>query len=260
MGPEYGKPKSHAIWARTPIGKAVVFIHGYSGDAMATWSEFDKLIPETPEFAGWDFIFYGYDGLLGTTVPSAALFYEFLDRLFTQTETLTIPSLGRKLGSRPGFTFSRVILAAHSLGAVICRRALLSGRNQKRDWMNKTAMVLYAPAHLGALASDQIRELGVGPTWLSEMLRILGCVARHASPLIDELDPESDVLQDLLKDTNDALAQGDSPYLIAHKVVIAACANALSRTGGLPGILIPPPGPAPLTLRCASRTLSSSSP
>ena len=82
-------------------------------------------------------------------------------------------------------------------------------------------MVLYAPAHMGARASDLIRELGVGPTWLSEILGILGCVAKYASPLIDELDPKSGVLQDLLKDTNDALAQGDSPYLIAHKVVIA---------------------------------------
>ena len=139
LGPGYNQP-SYAIWARRPIGKAVVFIHGYNGDAKATWSEFHKLIPDTPEFEGCDFIFYGHDGLFGTTVASATLFYEFLDCLFTQTASLTIPSLG-DVGIRHGLTFSRVILAAHSLGAVICRRALLFGRNQRCDWMNKTAMV-----------------------------------------------------------------------------------------------------------------------
>ncbi len=228
LGPNHNQP-SYALWARKPTGKAVVFLHGYSGDALTTWSEFDKLIPETPEFVGCDFVFYGHDGLFGTTIAGSTLFYEFLDRLFTQTASLTIPNIGNK-EIRRRFSFSKVVLAAHSLGAVFCRWALLFARQNNKDWMDKTGMVLYAPAHMGARVADLIDELGRGGTWLSQLLTLFGVAANFASPLITELKEGGLDLQRLLDETNKALAQGDGSYLIAQKIVCAEHERVVKNT------------------------------
>ncbi len=219
LGPSYNQ-KSYAIWARRPTGKAVVFLHGYSGDALTTWSEFHKLVLITPEFVGCDFIFYGHDGLFGTTTAGATLFYEFLDRLFVQPASLLVPTIGDK-ENRRDFSFGKVVLAAHSLGAVFCRWSLLFAREKKRKWMNKTEMVLYAPAHMGAKVSGLIDEMGRGGTWLSQVLSLFGVAANFASPLIAELGEGSVDLQELRDKTNEALAQGGCSYLIARKVIIA---------------------------------------
>ena len=52
-----------AILALQPQRKAVLFIHGFSGDALGTWSDFPVLMPGRASCAGRDLFFYGYDGL-----------------------------------------------------------------------------------------------------------------------------------------------------------------------------------------------------
>jgi pimeloyl-ACP methyl ester carboxylesterase len=231
LGPDYNQ-QSYAVLARKPTGKAVVFIHGYNGDALTTWAQFHKILPETPEFVGCDFFFYGHDGLSGTTTASATVFCQFLHRLFTATLSITNPILSNASARPNGFTYSKVILAAHSLGAVICRWALLFARrkqlagDKQHDWMDKTAMVLYAPAHMGAGVSELILELGIGSGPWSTILRYLGLGVKYVSPLIDELRVDSSGslspdLQRLHDETTGALAQGNSDYLIAKQVVIA---------------------------------------
>jgi pimeloyl-ACP methyl ester carboxylesterase len=220
LGPEYNQD-SYALWSRRPVKKAVVFIHGYSGNALTTWAQFQQLIPEVPEFTGCDFFFYGHDGLWGTTAASATLFYSFLQRLCEQPLSLSIPSLGSVAARPQGFTYDKVTLAAHSLGAVISRWALLYAVRDARSWLDRTALVLYAPAHLGAKVSKLISEVGAGHGILSTLLRLIGFGAKHASPLIDELQAGGKDLQDLLDETNAALATGNGAALIAKQVVIA---------------------------------------
>jgi pimeloyl-ACP methyl ester carboxylesterase len=220
LGPGYNQ-QSYALWSRRPVKKAVVFIHGYRGDALTTWAQFQNLIPEVPEFSGCDFLFYGHDGLWGTTAASAALFYSYLKLLFGHPLSLSIPSIGDVAARPNGFTYDKVILAAHSLGAVISRWVLLHAHDDKQKWLNRIAMVLYAPAHKGAKVSQLISELGAGDGTISTILRLMGLGAKHASPLIDELKEGGTDLQLLLDETNKALAAGGGSSLIARKVVIA---------------------------------------
>jgi hypothetical protein len=51
--PDYDKKGTSTIWTRNPNGKAVVFIHGYGGDALTTWAELNKHLPESRGFEQW---------------------------------------------------------------------------------------------------------------------------------------------------------------------------------------------------------------
>ena len=215
LGPDYDKKGTSAIWARNPNGKAVVFIHGYGGDALTTWSEFSKRLPESPGFEQYDFIFYGHDGLYTTTTASATLFCEFLNQLFTQPLTIINPRLPLSEARRKEFQYSKIILAAYSLGAVFSRWSLLFARDRHYTWMNKTTLVLYAPAHMGVRVVRLAQESRLG------ILSSVGSFIRFSSPLIDELAPGSPELQALQQETLAAINAGDSPYLIAKKVVFA---------------------------------------
>lgn len=216
LGPDYDKKGTSAIWARNPNGKAVVFIHGYGGDALTTWTQFNKHLPESPGFEQYDLIFYGHDGLYTTTTASATLFCEFLNQLFTQPLTIINPSLSLP-ARRKEFQYSKIILAAHSLGAVISRWSLLFARDMHYAWMNKTTLVLYAPAHMGARVVRLAQESRLGI-----LSSVVSSIMRFSSPLIDELAPDSPQLQALHHKTLAAINTGDSPYLIAKKVVFAA--------------------------------------
>ena len=235
LGPDYDKKGTSAIWARNPNGKAVVFIHGYGGDALTTWNEFNKHLPESPGFEQYDFIFYGHDGLYTTTTASATLFCEFLNQLFTQPLTIINPSLSLAAARRQEFQYSKIILAAHSLGAVIGRWSLLFARDRRYTWMNKTTLVLYAPAHMGARVVRLALESRLGI-----LSSVVSSFIRFSSPLIDELAPGSQELQALQQKTLAAINAGDSPYLIAKKVVFAAKERIVTN---LPF----PQDPAPIT-------------
>src|SRR5437870_10549959 len=82
-----------ALFAINPSGRAVVFVHGYGGDALKSWSDFHQLLPRRPECARRDLFFYGYDGLYSELIASAGLFREFLDGLFAKSTELVNSSL-----------------------------------------------------------------------------------------------------------------------------------------------------------------------
>jgi hypothetical protein len=82
--------------------------------------------------------------------------------------------------------------------------------------MNKTTLVLYAPAHMGARVVRLAQEGALG------ILSSVASIVRFSSPLIDELAPGSPELQALQQRSLAAINAGNGPYLIAKKVVFAA--------------------------------------
>src|SRR5437016_4078816 len=77
-----------ACWSQHPAGKVVVFVHGYSGSTLGTWSEFESFLPLEPKAAAYDLVFYGYDGVYSDLYGSAVSLYTFLANL------LAAPSAG----------------------------------------------------------------------------------------------------------------------------------------------------------------------
>jgi pimeloyl-ACP methyl ester carboxylesterase len=206
-----------ALFAVQPNRKAILFIHGFSGDAIDTWSDFHGLLLECPKCTKRDVFFYGYDGLRAEMNASAAIFREFLDWFFNSTKILLNENLPQSAPRTNDFEYDELIIVAHSLGAVIARRALLDATNNKSNWVAKTKMILYAPAHKGANVVDLALEVASSFSFL----KLFGIGARFTSPLIDELKPESRSLKKLLEDTKTATKNGTNLHLIACKVVLA---------------------------------------
>ena len=48
-----------AILSVRPDNHAVLFIHGFHGDATKTWTDFQNLLPASPKCSGRDLFFYG---------------------------------------------------------------------------------------------------------------------------------------------------------------------------------------------------------
>jgi alpha-beta hydrolase superfamily lysophospholipase len=215
---KYNKNKDvRVIFATNPSRKAILFIHGYNGDAINTWSDFHELLPGRPKCAHSDIYFYGYDGLWAELQATAAIFRAFLDNLFNGTNTLFKENLTPSESRPIDFMYDELVIVAHSLGAVIARRALLDATQIGSDWISRIKLVLFAPAHKGARAVDLAME---ALSWITP-LKFCKIFISFNSPITEQLKPGSQTLKDLLEETNTATKNGGNPHLIAKKVVIA---------------------------------------
>lgn len=211
LKPEDKADQTWVMWAHHPVQKAVVFVHGYMGNAVSTWSQFEYLLPTRPKAKDYDIFFYGYNCHNSNTIAQGRFLCEFLRQLFSppaDRDQWNLPQT-RNNPFPLDYKYKEVLLVGHSIGAIVCRRALLMARDLKYDWMNKTRMVLFAPAHNGALISAFIKEIG-SPS---------RCI-RWFSPLIDEVAPGSQSITQLKNETASAVNQGAN-YLKATKVIIA---------------------------------------
>lgn len=221
-----------ALLATAPDRRAVLFIHGYSGKPVKTWRQFDQLLPGCGTCANRDLFFYGYDGIRADMLASASLFRDFLDRLMTSPATV-LNAVLPAAGQRPAdFGYDEIAIVAHSLGAVISRRALVDATRLKLSWASRTRLILFAPAHCGASVADLALETASGLPLLSFFVN----AARFTSPLIDQLRPDSDELKALREET--LAAAPAHPHLVARSVFIAEYEKIVRNE---PFALDPPP-------------------
>jgi pimeloyl-ACP methyl ester carboxylesterase len=214
---QFASDSSRAILSREPRGKALVFIHGYGGNAVATWSKFDSLLSDSDSCGGHDLIFYGYDGLYSDTVSSASILLEFLDSLFSRPAHLINAALPASAHRPPNFEYSQILIAAHSLGAVIARWALVMALEQARTWPLRTRLVLFAPAHRGA----NVVKIALESLSGFRAMQILSGLARFHSPLIDQLAEGSTYLEELQDRVNRVVGKSGDHCLLARRIFVA---------------------------------------
>ena len=211
----YGQ-KTQAYWAIKPARKLVIFVHGFGGSAVGTWKEFPDLLPKQKRCAGWDIVYYGYDGLYTQANISAQGFHGFLHEMGSNPAHVINPTISS--GQRkPLFSYNSILIVAHSLGAVVARRALLNALQQNRPWLSHTEMVLFAPAHMGA---DTIALGGEAISVIPYLGAVLAATAKFKFQPLRDLQPGSATLIGLEKETLNALQQGNAPYLTARDVYI----------------------------------------
>jgi hypothetical protein len=207
--------QSRALWSLEPRGDLAVFVHGFTGHAVTTWSRFNTLLRGRPETAGCDFVFFGYDGLRVRAPVSAGHLLEFLRELHARPSKLVNDTLGSRMRA-PDFRFRRTFLLAHSLGAVICRSALLRSTvgPKPEPWAKQTELLLFAPAHAGAQA------LGLaGSLFQSLKLSAAFAVATHVlAPVLIDLQEGSSTLSELRRNTCKAIDQGHG-HLAARSIL-----------------------------------------
>lgn len=210
----YGK-SSIARWATAPDGTVVVFVHGFGGD-VSTWDEFDELLPLEPKAKGTDLVFFTYDGLSTPALTSSAQLRTMLDDLMTQPARFVNGTLD-PADHRPAFAYDKLIVVAHSLGAVVARKALLDAFRAGAKWLPKVSLALFAPAHRGApileLAKEVLGALHVAAMPVAKILT--------SYTVLNDLEPDCRFLADLRSDTEKALQKG-AATLAARHVATAA--------------------------------------
>jgi hypothetical protein len=198
-------------------------VHGYGGNPVSTWADFDRLSIRRPEFKGYDLIFYEYDGLEAELTASANLFYNFLTWLSSSPAAVINKCLRKEAQRASNFRYDKVVLVCHSLGAVIARFALLRATQESLAWAPMIHLVLFAPAHKGA----RVTELALSVATHFRFLALFAGLARFKSPLIDQLKKDSNELIKLEKETAAELKNAANKHLIARRVCIAERENVV---------------------------------
>jgi pimeloyl-ACP methyl ester carboxylesterase len=228
--------QTHTMLAPFPIGRnsqvsyslngaseAIVFLHGYSGDAVKTWMAFPDLTSGDAPFERFDLIFAGYDSIEEPTESCSDRMRELLQALLTQPASSRRP---KSIPSSDNGPYSRVLVIAHSMGGVVVRRALLLADEEGFEWTAKVRMVLFAPAHYGA------RLLNYTDSIMSGLLGKIWAISQYHSPAIEELRPGSPYLADLRESLEKALTKTPKPqHLVALRVIHAHKEKILSFPG-----------------------------
>jgi hypothetical protein len=208
---------SFVHWSRKPKGKAIIFIHGFNGGPDDTFSEFEILFRTSSGFKGYDIYFYGYDSLFQPAEVSAVEFRDFIKQIQKNSLSLFNSSLPSDDDART--PYKKVLIVAHSLGAVVSRLALLSAFKKKFKWVDNCSLLLFAPAHKGT--SLTLTSIIMGEA-MPGLLKIVSLVAKFFVPTIKELQGNSIVIEELEKETKNLIKKGVRTFTIAKGVVWAS--------------------------------------
>ncbi len=216
----------------------VVFIHGFRGKALSTWLAFPDFIDKYDGLRDADILFYGYPSRPQRLQNIAINLRLDIDQIWRGRENLG-PTASRILEERDQSTkqWSRILFVAHSLGAVVLRRALfdccLDNRSHYNDyhWSRNSALCLFAPAHTGANVLGLINEtlFGIGIP-IAPFLKLI-------YPCLQDLEEGSQTLVSLQSDYK-SMSPSMRSFTNATIVALAEFDNVVEPTR-FPGDPIP---------------------
>ncbi len=190
----------------------IIFIHGFGGKSTATWNNFPHYLISEDTFQHCDIYFYGYDTFKGQAGDHAAELYDFIDLASTPLKNGFLPATL----NLPERAYKRILLVAHSLGAVLARQVQVLATTAKKDWVHKSELALFAPAHHGAEVVSLAKES------LSGIFGLIGIIARYKYPVLTDLDANDEGILKELKETIEKLQdKGEANYTKARLVVYA---------------------------------------
>ncbi len=188
----------------------VIFIHGFNGRLINTWGEFPDFIRLNNDFKNADILFYGYDSLKNPAAQSSQNLYNSLSNL---TENSTNAWGIERAFINESFKYEQIVLVAHSLGALVLRKALLLAKRDHKEWLDSCKMILFAPAHHGFKMRNLIFES------LSSIETILSGLGLISFPVLENLKPNSFIIQNLLHDSMQLLDKKQGNFTIADQII-----------------------------------------
>lgn len=208
---KYGKNTS-AFLLKTKPKTLVVYIHGFTGSSYKTWGDFPELIKNQNDFKFADIVFYGYKSLREKADYTALQFYEFLTEVCENNPKI-FSDFSRE-NIEQDFRYHNVLIVAHSLGAIIARRALVNAKRNNKSWLENCKMILFAPAHRGAKHLRLFENIGI-------VGRILLSGSACIIPALKDLGANSKSLKDLITTSQKYIDEGEGNFTIAQKVLWA---------------------------------------
>jgi pimeloyl-ACP methyl ester carboxylesterase len=203
-----------------PVETAVVFVHGFLGDAYLTWVDFQSRIDQESWWESVDLYFLDYDSFGESVGHSADVLSRLVERLgkapadWFEVSAESLPrEIRDSLGPfrlRSGATeYKQLVLVGHSLGGVVLRQTILSYAKRYIARLEEPGAVgvpvpimLEAPLRLFAPAISGARTAGI-----AGIVMRLGGIRGFArawlggSPSYAELQPDGGVVGPLREET-----------------------------------------------------------
>lgn len=202
--------------SKSPPTTAVVFVHGFNGDhTSATWGQFGPLLLSSDKTVHSDIFFYKYDGVDDHAAHSAQALFDFLCQLADGIEIQDANLYGIQARDET-CRYGRILLVAHSLGALVSRLALVRAEKLGERRLHSARLVLFAPAHAGA----DLLQLAAEFEFLKIAEAALAAAGKCA--VLKDLRHDSDAVVKLREDTVMLLKQPDTHCLAAICVVHGA--------------------------------------
>ncbi|MBK5212528.1 MAG: caspase family protein [Flavobacteriaceae bacterium] len=126
---------------------AILFVHGFSGDAENTFSEAPKLIMANAEMDGWDLFPLGYSG---NVVPEMGKNIWACASDIKRNSDYLLTSIRNKFSK-----YKRIAIVAHDLGGIVAQQALLE--LEKED-LNGISHVLFFGTPSNGLPEIQLKN------------------------------------------------------------------------------------------------------
>jgi hypothetical protein len=208
-----GDERSKVILSRHKPDALVIFVHGFRGDALETWQDFDQLVITNSRFKHADFVFFGYESYHSNVLAGASFLYDLLNDLERENRAAIASVTNPDIASLK-CEYKRIILVAHSLGAVVCRWAMVRAVEETKNWRSRVRLLLFAPAHTGSELAHLATSAAGGFAWVSLFVQAV----KANVPLVRELDPSSRILIELADRVSKAK---NEPCLKASRVIIA---------------------------------------
>jgi hypothetical protein len=199
-------PTSQILLSRhKQIKTAILFVHGFGGDAGGTWETFPQAVASLPTSAKVDVYFLEYPSLTPQVPFCAGQLLRFLiDLVRDPVNCIIDQSLPTGAPRREkSMRYQKILVVAHSMGAVITRRALMdldldqsqNGFTDKE--LAKFKLLFFAPAHAG---SSIPRLISSGLTLNFSLAKLFGSLAAVWFQSLRDLEIGSTFLAQLTND------------------------------------------------------------